>query len=68
MKDSRPSVGRYSWSILELKIISSALRTEGRTKGLLLSSRYAPTPRFTLFGFSQRLKASEIPSMGSGGP
>lgn len=44
------------------------LRTQFRTYGFPLSSRYAPTPRFIFLELVSRLKASVTPRMGSGGP
>jgi hypothetical protein len=44
---------------------NGTFRTAPRTKGLFLSSRYAPTPRFILLGFLSALKASVTPRMGS---
>ena len=42
--------------------------TDSKTYGLLLSSLYAPTPKFIFFEFESLLKASVTPKIGSGGP
>lgn len=59
-------MGRYSLSALTSR--ASAFLTDERTKGLPLSSRYAPTPRLILRGLLSALKASVTPRIGSGGP
>uniref|UniRef100_A0A2M4B0U5 Putative secreted protein n=1 Tax=Anopheles triannulatus TaxID=58253 RepID=A0A2M4B0U5_9DIPT len=63
-----PPIGEYSWSSCFSAIRFSAVRTLGRTNGLPLSSRYAPTPRLIFFGLVSRLYASVTPRITSGGP
>ena len=58
----------YSFGIFLSITRCSALRTDGSTYGLPLSSRYAPTETDTFFGSVSLLKASTRPRIASGGP
>lgn len=61
----KPEWGRSSSSS---RFLLLTLRTQFKTYGFPLSSRYAPTPRFIFLLLVSRLKASVTPRMGSGGP
>ena len=62
-----PVMGRYSLSVPAVTTACSALRTAEKTTGRRFSSRYAPTPKFSLLANGSALKRADRWKMTVGG-